>query len=109
MPVRSQSVLDRRADDEKYQKLRTRLIDEWSGRPGPAPLPDILEEKDGRGRVVHVKVTWDEWADLDAQTRSELIVDAFQAVKGEPAIVDLTLAMGLTSGEAARLAKAGNG
>jgi hypothetical protein len=109
MPVRTQSVLDRRSDDDKYQKLKTRLIDEWSGRSGPAPLPDILEEKDGGGRVVHVTVTWDEWADLDAQTRSELIVDAFQAVKGEAAIVELTLAMGLTSAEAARLAKAGNG
>jgi hypothetical protein len=105
MPVRTQSVFDRRADDERYQKLKARLIDEWSGRhpPGPDPLPDILEEKDRRGRIVHVKVTWDEWSDLDAQTRSELIVDAFLTLKGEQAITDLALAMGLTTAEAARL------
>ena len=106
MPVRTQNVSDRRAGDSRYQELKTRLVDEWSGRSGSEPAPDILEEQD-RGRVVHVTVTWDEWADVDAQTRSEIIVDAFQAVKGEQAIVDLALAMGLTSVEAARLAKAG--
>ncbi len=108
MPIRTQSVFDRRADDERYQKLKARLLDEWSGRPGAAPLPDILEEKDALGRVVHVTVTWDDWGDLDAQTRSELIVDAFLAAKGEAAVVDLSLAMGLTGAEAARLTKAAN-
>jgi hypothetical protein len=109
MPVRTQNIFDRRANDDRYQKLRARLIDEWQGRPGAQPLPDILEEKDTGNRVVHVTVTWDEWSDLDAQTRSELIVDALQVVKGQAAIVDLSLAMGLTSAEAARLARAGNG
>jgi hypothetical protein len=55
---------------------------------------------------MHVVVTWDAWADVDAQTRSEIIVDAFQAVKGQEAIANLTLAMGLTSGEAGRLRSA---
>jgi hypothetical protein len=107
MPVRTQNVSDRRAGDARYQQLKSRLVEEWSGRSGAKPAPDILEEQDARGRVVYVTVTWDEWADIDAQTRSEIIVDAFQAVKGEPAIVDLALAMGLTGAEAARLAKAG--
>ena len=109
MPVRTQNIFDRRANDDRYQKLRVRLIDEWQGRPGVQPLPDILEEKDAGNRIVHVTVTWDEWSDLDAQTRSELIVDALQEVKGQAAIVDLSLAMGLTRAEAARLARAGNG
>ncbi|HEY5962327.1 MAG TPA: hypothetical protein VIV60_37480 [Polyangiaceae bacterium] len=109
MPVRTHSIFDRRANDDRYQKLKARLVDEWSGRPGEEPLPDILEERDARSRVIHVTVTWDEWSDLDAQTRSELIVDALQAVKGEAAVVELTLAMGLTRAEAARLARAGNG
>jgi hypothetical protein len=107
MPVRTRSVADRHADDEQYQKLRARLVAEWSRKKGPRPLPDILEEKDARGRIVHVTVTWDAWADLDAQTRSEIIVDAFQEVKGEAAIVDLALAMGLTSAEADRLMNVG--
>lgn len=109
MPVRTRNIADRHADDARYQALKARLIAEWRGEGGAEPLPDILEEADARGRVVHLTVTWDEWADLDAQTRSEIIVDAFQAVRGEPAIVDLALAMGLTHAEANRLAKAGGG
>jgi hypothetical protein len=109
MPVRTQNIFDRRANDDRYQKLKARLIDEWEGRSGVQPLPDILEERDSRNRIIHLTVTWDEWSDIDAQTRSEMIVDALQAVKGESAVVELTLAMGLTHAEAARLTRAGNG
>ncbi len=109
MPVVTKSVFDRRAKDDRYQKLKARLIDEWQGRSGAQPAPDILEETDRQNRIIHVRVTWDEWSDLDAQTRSEMIVDALQAVKGQAAVVELTLAMGLTQAEAARLARAGNG
>lgn len=104
MPVHQRSIYDKRAGDQRYQSLKQRLIAEWSEVEGSAPAPDIMEEKDAQGRVVHVIVTWDEWADLDAQARSELIVEAFQEVKGEEAIVNLILAMGLTTAEATRLA-----
>jgi hypothetical protein len=103
MPVHSRNLSDRRADDDRYQELKARLIAEWRGVAPPEPgAPDITEERDRRARVVHVQVIWDDWADLDAQTRSEMIVDAFQAVRGEEAIVDLSLAMGLTRTEAER-------
>lgn len=105
MPVRTRSIFDRRAGDVRYAELKARLIDEWSGKGGPLPAPDIAEETDAQGRVLHVVVSWDSWADVDAQTRSELIVDAFQAVKGREAAVDLALAMGVTSAEAARFAR----
>jgi len=104
MPVHRHSVHDRRAGDQRYAELRRRLVAEWQSQPGGTPpLPDISEETDRQGRIAHVTVTWDAWDDLDAQTRSELIVDAFQLVHGEPAIVNLTLAMGLTTAERARL------
>lgn len=109
MPVRKQNIFDRRANDDRYQKLKARLIAEWEGHPGVQPLPDILEETDAQNRIIHVTVTWDDWSALDAQTRSEMIVDALQAVKGEAAVLELTIAMGLTHAEAARLARAGNG
>lgn len=109
MPVRTQNIRDRRANDDLYQKLKARLIDEWQGRSGVQPVPDILEETDSQNRIVHVTVTWDAWSDLDAQTRSEMIVDALQAVKGEAAVVELTLAIGLTHAEATRLTRAANG
>ena len=106
MPVTHRSIYDKRAGDQRYQSLKQRLVAEWSETGGSAPAPDIMEEEDAQGRVVHVIVTWDDWADLDAQTRSELIVEAFKEVKGEAAIIDLILAMGLTKAEAARLARA---
>jgi hypothetical protein len=104
MPVRTRSIYDRHAGDQRYAELRQRLVREWSGNAGPAPAPDITEETDPQGRIVHVIVTWDEWADLDAQTRSELIVDALQAVRGDAAVLNLALAMGLTAAESVRLA-----
>lgn len=106
MPVHKRNIQERRADDARYRTLKDRLIAEWQRdpqQPAPAGAPDIEEETDARDRVLHVVVTWDEWGDLDAQTRSEIIVDAFQAVKEQAAITDLTLAMGLTSAEAGRI------
>lgn len=103
MPVRVRNINDLRADDERYQHLRARLVAEWREEGGEAPNPDIEELANGQGRTTQVIVIWDAWADLDAQTRSEMIVDAFQAVRGADAIVDLSLAMGLTRAEATRL------
>jgi hypothetical protein len=106
MPVHKRSIQERRADNARFRDLRDRLIAEWrrnAQEAAPPGAPDIEEETDARDRVLHVVVTWDEWADLDAQARSEMIVDAFQAVKDPQAAADLTLAMGLTSAEARRL------
>ncbi len=103
MPVRVRNINDLRADDARYQTLRARLEAEWRGTGGEAPNPDIDEITNAQGRTTQVIVTWEAWADLDAQTRSEMIVDVFQAVRGAGAIVDLSLAMGLTAGEATRL------
>ena len=105
MPVRRRNLADRHADDARYNDLKQRLVAAWREQDNPAPSPDILEETDGQQRVVHVFVTWDEWADLDAQTRSEMIVEALQEVKGEAAVLELTIAMGLTRAEAARLGR----
>jgi hypothetical protein len=103
MPVRTQNLADRRADDTRFNDLLQRLIVEWNSPGSPVgTAPDILEEKDHRGRLVNVLVTWDDWADLDAQTRSEMIVDALQAVRGKEAVLELALAMGLTKAEATR-------
>lgn len=80
-----------------------RLIAEWREEGGEAPAPDIEELTNAQGRTVQVTVSWDAWTDLDAQTRSEMIVDAFKAVRGTEAVVDLSLAMGLTPAEARHL------
>jgi hypothetical protein len=103
MPVRTTSIQQKRAADPRYRELRDRLVAEWRGEAGALPVPHIEEETDTRDHVLHVVVTWDEWADLDAQMRSEIIVDTFRTVKGQEASVDLALAMGLTSAEAGRI------
>lgn len=105
MPVRRHNLADRHADDARYNDLKRRLVAAWREQENPAPSPDILEETDRQQRVVHVFVTWDEWRDIDAQTRSEMIVQALQEVKGEAAVLELTIAMGLTSDEASRLGR----
>lgn len=103
MPVTTRNLADRHADDKRYQDLKRRLVAEWNNQQSAEPRPDILQETDRNGNVVHVYVTWEEWADLDAQWRSELIVDALQEANGEAAVLELTLAMGLTVAESARL------
>lgn len=105
MPVHRRSIQDRRAGDHRYRDLLQRLVDEWQGKVTAAPVPDITEETDAQGRLLNVVVSWDAWEDLDAQTRSELIVDALMAAKGEEAVSDLALAMGITSGEGLSLAR----
>jgi hypothetical protein len=70
-----------------------------AGSPRGAACSRFLEETDAQNRIIHVTVTWDEWSDLDAQTRSEMIVDALQGREGQAAVVELTLAMGLTHAE----------
>lgn len=106
MPVRVTNINDLRAGDVRYQDLRARLVAEWREEGGDAPNPDIEEITNAQGRTTQVIVTWEAWADLDAQTRSEMIVDAFQDVRGAGAIVDLSLAMGLTPAEVTRLRRA---
>jgi hypothetical protein len=85
---------------ELYQILKARLIDEWFGKQGVQSIPDILEKKNSHGQTIHIQIIWDEWHDLDAITRSELIVDVFEIVKGQKALIELVLAVGLTRAEA---------
>lgn len=106
MPVVKRSVADKRAADPKYQELRKKLVSEWKGEmPAFADLgsaPEIIEEEAKPGLIESVYVVWEAWRDLDKQTRSELIVDAFREVKGEGKLAELMMAIGLTQSERAR-------
>ena len=105
MPVRRRSLGGRRASSKQLNALRKRLVDEWKGAPGAGGpgSPDILEEADRHGRVLSVYVTWDDWAKLDDDSRSEMIFEAFQEAKGEDAAEYLAFAMGMTKAEAKRV------
>ena len=109
MPVRKTNLQAMYADDPKYKELLQHLTTEWREEKwnGTGTAPEIEEQTDKKGRVLRLIVVWNDWADLEAQKRSEMIVDAFKAVRGEGAIADLSIAMGLTTAEAERLRKVG--
>ncbi len=101
-----------RKDAEKIEALTQRLRDEWSPVGPPHDLfgdrPVIRSEKlpakfDAMRSPLHLYVIWNEWADLPQQTRSEIIMDAYEATQETPNIVRVTLAMGLTQDEAQKM------
>lgn len=84
--------------------LLARLIDEWRSEPmTPDPKPDIRQEQDGTGRVVHLYVIWEDWALVEEQRRAEIIMDAYEQVAGREAALGIAIAMGLTAQEASRM------
>jgi hypothetical protein len=57
-------------------------------------------ERDRAKNIAHVYVVWNQWADLDRSTRSELILDAAEEVLGLQKSLKIIVAMGLTKTEA---------
>jgi hypothetical protein len=75
------------------------LVEEWRF-PQAAGQPDIILDENGAGGTIHVFVIWDEWDGLSQIERSEIVMDAFEQIKGANDAVRVTVAMGLTSAEA---------
>jgi hypothetical protein len=85
-------------------ELERRLVDELrtpSQQEGAQPI--IIAEPPDPAPISRLFVIWDEWAELNLQERSEIIMNAYIAVFGMPAGSRITIAMGLTSTEAARM------
>ena len=83
--------------------LREELLKEWRNPSENAPEPVIIEEPQGAQGAVHVYVIWSRWSGLNDRERSEIIVDAFEELRGSEEAVRLSVAMGLTPDEAKRL------
>lgn len=84
--------------------LEHRLADEFrtpNQQEGAQPI--IIAEPPDPAPISRLFVVWDEWTALDLQERSEIIMNAYIAVHGAPAGSRVTVAMGLTSAEAARM------
>ena len=78
------------------------LAKEWQDELIEGERPDIyLDQPEGQFQPIHVYVAWDQWHELDSQTRSEIIMQAYQQVNAAEA-VRVTLALGLTKAEAAK-------
>lgn len=64
--------------------------------------PIILAEPPDPAPISRLFVIWDDWTQLDQQDRSEIIMNAYMGFKGPEEALKVTVAMGLTSSEAAR-------
>ena len=93
-------------EDANYEHLLARLEQEWE-TPNPAAAePVIIETADvlrPQQTPTHLYVIWEAWRDLTPRRRSEMIMDAYVAVRGRAYALNVTLAMGLTREEADRI------
>jgi hypothetical protein len=101
MPVRQ---LRPRKPTPSARALKDRLLAEWRNADSTAAQPVILEERGGSNQPIHIYVVWDDWASLSDVERSEVIVEAFEDRYGKDEALNMTVAMGLTTAEADRLA-----
>jgi hypothetical protein len=82
--------------------LEARLTDEMKA-PKPNAQPAIVAEPPGTGPITRLFVIWDEWAELTQQDRSEIILEAYTKAKGKGDALKISVAMGITSAEAAKM------
>ena len=100
MPVKK---LIRSGPTPAARALLNRLVDEWQHPDPNATQPIIIEESGGQNQPTHIYVVWDDWASLGSIERSEVIMDAYEEVRGRGGAINVTVAMGLTPAEADRL------
>lgn len=98
MPVQRKRDQERPAE---YGGLLAKLVAEWT-EAATNPQPIILEEGGGR-EPWHVFVVWDAWTELAPELRSEMIMEAFPEAHPDDSLLDVTVAMGLTTAEADRM------
>jgi hypothetical protein len=84
--------------------LERRLSDEFrtpSSQERAQPI--IFAEPPPPAPISRLFVVWDDWAELNHQERSEIIMNAYIAIHGLPEGAKISIAMGLTSAEAGRM------
>ena len=100
MPVRRRKLT---AAPTGADGLREELLKEWRNPDGSVPEPIIIEEAQGAQSAVHLFVIWSRWAGLSDLERSEIIMGAFEELRGPDQAMRVSVAMGLTQDEAKRL------
>jgi hypothetical protein len=101
MPLRTLRRTDPQAT---HPELLDELIAEWRKPSDDDSKPIIIEDGiDHKHRPIHLYVIWEKWTPLNQRERSEIITDAFEAVKEKELAVRVTVAMGLTADEAKRM------
>lgn len=84
-------------------QLEDELLQEWRHPDDSHEEPVIIEENGQPDRPVRLYVIWNAWGALSQIERSELIMDVYEKLRGEPEALRVTVAMGLTPDEAERL------
>ena len=79
-----------------------RLVQEWAN-PTDDPAAPIIVEEPGDGKPTRLFVVWDDWASMSQQDRSEAIMNAYVRAKGKGDALLISVAMGLTQAEAAKM------
>src|SRR5258708_2372826 len=77
------------------------LLEAAAGRPPDAPY--IIEEQFRHNNRLMVTVVWDKWSEIDKETRGHIILDAYKRVRGEEQMLLISIALGLTHREAAKI------
>jgi hypothetical protein len=104
MPLHKLSRTIRR----EFLDVRRALETEWrtptpSGDAG-AGDPVIYECDPGpNGGAVEIYIVWDRWEHIPHNDRSEVILDAFEAVRGDADVHRVGVALGLTPSEAEQM------
>lgn len=80
-----------------------REIERDSAESTDASLPVIIENYEMDSDRFAVTVVWEAWKDIDLRMRGRLIMDAYKQAGGEPRMLLINRALGLTAAEAERL------
>src|SRR5258708_2880576 len=93
-------------NDAEYTALYNKLLTEWTNPQSNVDEPIIIETDDQlrpQRTPTHLYVIWTEWDHLPQRRRSEMVMDAYEQVRGRGAALNVSLAMGLTPDEAKNL------
>jgi len=91
------------AESPEAEVLRKRLREEWARDEDNDEEPVIIEERDRPNQPSHLYVIWSDWSSLSIEERSEIILDVYEEIRGREAVLDVTVALGLTPLEAERM------
>jgi hypothetical protein len=100
MPVVRKSLEPLSPDHSRLVDLIRREL-RAASESGSSTDPYVIEEEQ-RGGYIHVTVLWDMWENVPADGRGQVIMDAYEAERTGD-VQKITLAMGLTHGEAEKL------
>jgi hypothetical protein len=98
MPIREKLE---KAEAPQEATLRADLKAELES-PKESGEPEIIIERPNPF-TTHLYVIWSKWQDLEQMVRSRIILDAYTEARGQVESDKVTVAMGVTPDEAARM------